>query len=66
MPVWILTPTGINVLQRIIMERWKSNLYTIWLTQIISLMSFNFGVPFMSYYMQDLGVTNPSDVKMYV
>lgn len=48
------------------MDRWKINLYTIWVTQIVSLMSFNFGIPFMSYYIQELGVTNPSDVKMFI
>ncbi len=48
------------------MSRWKSNLYTIWLTQIISLMSFNFGIPFMSYYIQDLGVTDAAEVKTFI
>lgn len=48
------------------MERWKLNLYTIWLTQVISLMSFNFGLPFLSFYIQDMGVTDPSNIKMFV
>lgn len=48
------------------MERWKSNLYIIWMTQTISLMSFNLGLPFMSYYIQELGVTDPDLVKTYV
>lgn len=47
------------------MERWKINLYILWFSQIISLMSFGFGFPFLPYYIQELGVTDPDDVKMY-
>lgn len=47
------------------MERWRLNLYTIWFTQVVSLMSFNFGLPFLSYYIQDLGVTDSEEVKMF-
>ncbi len=47
------------------MERWKINLYTIWCSQIISLMSFGFGLPFLPFYIQELGVVDPDQVKMY-
>lgn len=47
------------------MERWKANLYTIWFSQILSLMSFGFGIPFLPFYIQEIGVSNPDEVKMY-
>lgn len=47
------------------MELWKKNLYTLWLSQIISLTSFGFGLPFIPFYIQDLGVTDPAMLKLY-
>ncbi|MBF4693563.1 MFS transporter [Fusibacter ferrireducens] len=47
------------------MEQWKSNLYILWISQIISLTSFGFGLPFMPFYIQDLGVTDPTTLKLY-
>jgi DHA1 family multidrug resistance protein-like MFS transporter len=47
------------------MERWKINLYTIWCSQVISIMSFSFGLPFIPFYIQQLGVTSPGDVKLW-
>lgn len=47
------------------MERWQKNLYTLWVTQIISMISFGLGFPFIPYYIQDLGVTDPSAIKIY-
>ncbi len=48
------------------MERWKINLYVIWISQTLSLMSFGFGIPFIPLYIQDLGVTDSNNIKMYV
>lgn len=47
------------------MERWKINLYALWITQIISLTSFGLGLPFTPYFIQELGVTDPEQVKLY-
>lgn len=47
------------------MERWKINLYTVWASQILSIMSFNFGIPFLPFYIQDLGVVAPDQIKLY-
>lgn len=47
------------------MERWKLNLYTIWIAQIISLTGFGFGLPFMPFYIQELGIVEPDKVKVY-
>lgn len=46
------------------MERWKINLYTLWITQVISLMSFGFGLPFLPFYIQQLGVSDPNQIKL--
>lgn len=47
------------------MKRWKVNLYTVWFSQILSIMSFNFGMPFLPFYIQQLGITASNDVKFY-
>lgn len=48
------------------MERWKITLYTVWFSQILSIMSFNFGMPFIPFYIQqDLGVVQPDSIKIY-
>lgn len=47
------------------MERWKINLYTVWFSQILSIMSFSFGMPFLPFYIQQLGVTTPDGIKLY-
>ncbi|SKC46215.1 MFS transporter [Maledivibacter halophilus] len=47
------------------MKRWKLNLYTLWVTQIISLTSFGLGLPFMPFYIQKMGVTDPDKIKLF-
>lgn len=47
------------------MERWKINLYTVWFSQILSIMSFSFGIPFIPFYIQELGVVQPDSLKIY-
>ena len=47
------------------MERWKINLYTVWFTQIFMLMSFSFGMPFLPFYIQELGIVDADKVKLY-
>ena len=47
------------------MEKWKVNLYTLWMAQVIALMSFGFGIPFIPYYIQELGVTNHNSLIFY-
>jgi len=63
-----LAKKGSGYLQNLLqenMERWKINLYTIWCSQVISIMSFSFGLPFIPFYIQQLGVTSPGDVKLW-
>lgn len=47
------------------MERWKVNLYTVWFSQVLSIMSFSFGIPFIPFYIQELGVVQPDSLKIY-
>ena len=47
------------------MERWKINLYTLWVSQVLSITSFSFGLPFIPFYIQELGVTDPNQLRIY-
>ncbi len=47
------------------MEHWKRNLYTVWFTQILSLTGFGFVLPFIPYFLQELGVHDPVALKMW-
>ena len=47
------------------MQKWRKNLYTVWFTQFLSLMGFGFGMPFLPFYIQDLGVTDPAALKLW-
>ncbi len=47
------------------MKTWQKNLYILWTTQIISLISFGFGIPFIPFYIRELGVTAPDQVKLF-
>ena len=48
------------------MVNWKQNLAVIWLSQFISIIGFNFALPFAPYFIQELGVTDPVKVKLWV
>lgn len=44
---------------------WKRNLWLLWMTQIISLMSFGFGLPFIPYYIVEIQPMDPDTLKLY-
>ena len=44
---------------------WRRNLYTVWFTQLLSIMGFGFGLPFLPFYIQELGVTDPDMLKIW-
>jgi len=48
------------------MEHWQRNLYTVWFTQILSLTGFGFVLPFIPFFLQELGVTDPVELKQWV
>jgi MFS transporter, DHA1 family, multidrug resistance protein len=48
------------------MVNWKRNLVFVWLSQFLSISGFAFAMPFVPYYMQELGVTDPQKLKIWV
>lgn len=48
------------------MVNWKRNLAVVWLSQFLSIMGFCFAMPFVPYYMQELGVRNDAKLKLCV
>jgi MFS transporter, DHA1 family, multidrug resistance protein len=48
------------------MELWRRNLYVTWFTQILSLAGFGFMLPFIPFFIQEIGVTDPDSVRRWV
>jgi DHA1 family multidrug resistance protein-like MFS transporter len=44
---------------------WHRNLWLIWVAQVLSLSGFNFGLPFLPYFIQELGVTDPDRLNLW-
>jgi DHA1 family multidrug resistance protein-like MFS transporter len=44
---------------------WKKTLYSVWASQILAMMGFAFVIPFVPFYIRDLGVTKPEDVALW-
>jgi len=47
------------------LEPWRKTLYTIWLAQFIAMMGMSLVVPFLPFYIRDLGVSNPDEVARW-
>ncbi|MFQ3619933.1 MAG: MFS transporter, partial [Spirochaetales bacterium] len=47
------------------MPLWKRNLIVLWITQVLSLIGFNFVLPFLPYYIQELGVREPGSLRVW-
>jgi MFS transporter, DHA1 family, multidrug resistance protein len=45
---------------------WKTNFAVIWISQLLSLAGFFFALPFGPYYIQELGVHDPAQIKFWV
>jgi DHA1 family multidrug resistance protein-like MFS transporter len=45
---------------------WKRNLFMVWLSQFLSILGFCVAMPFFPFYIQELGVTNPVRLKLWV
>jgi len=48
------------------MSAWKRNVAAVWLSQFISIAGFAFGLSFSPYYFQELGVSDPYELKTLV
>jgi len=46
------------------MPHWRRTLYTIWVTEFIAVLGFNFVLLFIPYYIQELGVTDRQQVAL--
>lgn len=47
------------------MERWQKNLYVLTATQFVALMGMNFVVPFLPFFIRDLGVTDHAELSRW-
>ncbi len=47
------------------MEDWKKNLGICWIGQFFSIMGFSFALPFAPYYLQELGITDPAQLRLW-
>ncbi len=45
---------------------WKRNFIIVALSQFLSMMGFSFALPFAPYYIQQLGIIEPNELKMWV
>ena len=48
------------------MIEWKRNFVMVALSQFLSIMGFTFAMPFAPYYIQQLGITDPNELKMWI
>jgi DHA1 family multidrug resistance protein-like MFS transporter len=46
-------------------EAWKRNLYVIWVAELAAVAGFSVVMPFLPYYVQDLGVTDLHQVELW-
>jgi DHA1 family multidrug resistance protein-like MFS transporter len=44
---------------------WRKNLALLWICQVLSLMGFNFALPFMPLYIQEMGITDPEALRLW-
>lgn len=44
---------------------WRRNLYAAWVAQVLSISGFGFVLPFIPFYIQELGVTDPEQLRMW-
>lgn len=47
------------------MEPWQKNLYSLWIAQFIAAAGLSMIVPFLPFYLKELGVTAREDVKIW-
>ena len=48
-----------------LMEPWRKNLYTLWGTQFLAMVGMNLVVPFLPFYIRELGVTEPDSLARW-
>ncbi len=48
------------------MSNWKRTFVLIWISQFFSILGFSIALPFSAYYIQELGVTDPVELRIWV
>jgi len=44
---------------------WRRNLAFVWIAQVLSMVGFNFAIPFAPFYLQELGVTGREALRLW-
>ena len=47
------------------MVDWKRNLGFLWAAQVFSLIGFSFALPFVPFYLQELGISGREQVRLW-
>ncbi len=47
------------------MEPWRKNLYILWATQFLAMVGMNLVVPFLPFFIRELGVTDPDELARW-
>ncbi len=47
------------------LELWRKNLYILWGTQFITMVGMNLVIPFLPFFVRELGVTDPTDLARW-
>ena len=47
------------------MNSWRKNLYSIWIAQFIAMIGMSMVIPFLPFYVRELGVTDPREVEIW-
>jgi len=47
------------------LEPWKRNLYSLWTTEFLAVLGMALVLPFLPFYIRELGVQDPEDVKRW-
>lgn len=45
------------------MEAWRKNLYSIWIAQFVAMVGMSMVIPFLPFYIRELGVTNLDELE---
>jgi DHA1 family multidrug resistance protein-like MFS transporter len=46
-------------------EVWRKNLFVLWGTQFLAMMGMNLVIPFLPFFVRDLGITDEADVALW-
>ncbi len=47
------------------MEEWKHNLIFLWISQFFSVIGFSFSLPFVPFYLQELGISGQEELRIW-